>query len=315
MRPKCTFLIPIYNGASYIPRLMAEVIAMSIEKDEILIIDDGSTDYTESQWSQLESSDKRIRIIHRNHEGIVGSLNVGLHEATHQYIARVDVDDSYSESRIEKQIELMLATPNCGVVFSDYKFVSEGIETDLGNIYAALKPQSSILSLVNPQRMPHPAALLRKSAALTVGGYKDEDSPCEDFGLWLRMAHEYTIASVPELLLTYTINPKGLTAEFSEKMRVKVESLQQNNWSLFSDCLSSDEIVNEFFSYERENHSNERKLLLVRDLVTLSRRGLRILSKNAFKRILIDLFINSWPNLKIVIRFWLEQRRRRFVRC
>jgi glycosyltransferase involved in cell wall biosynthesis len=314
VRPACTFLIPIYNGASYIPRLMREVKAMSIERDEILIIDDGSTDYTEPQWSLLESSDNRIRIIRRNHEGIVSSLNVGLREAGHQYVARVDADDSYSESRIEKQMQLMLATPRCGVVFSDYKFASKNVEKNLGNIYSALNPQSSILSLANPQRMPHPAALLLKSAALNVGGYKDEDSPCEDFGLWLRMAHEYTIASVPELLLTYTINPKGLTAEFSEEMRVKVKSLQRNNWSLFSDGLSSDEIMNEYFSYELVNHTNERKLLLARDLVTLSRRGLRILSKNAFKRILIDLSINFWPNLKIVFRFWTEQRRRRFIR-
>ena len=314
MRPPCTFLIPIYNGASYIPRLMCEVKAMSIENDEILIIDDGSTDYTDSQWSLLESSDKRTRIIRRNHEGIVSSLNVGLREARHLYIARVDVDDSYSESRIEKQMQLMLVTPRCGVVFSDYKFASESIEKDLGNIYAALNPQSSILSLANPQRMPHPAALLRKSAALSVGGYKDEDSPCEDFGLWLRMAHEHTITSVPELLLTYTINSKGLTAEFSEEMRVKVELLQQNNWSLFSKGLSSDEIMSEYFSYELVNHTNERKLLLARDLLTLSRRGLRILSKNAFQRILIDLFMNFLPNLKIVFRFWIEQRRRRLIR-
>ena len=314
MRPPCTFLIPIYNAAIFIPRLMREVIAMSIESDEILIIDDGSTDYTDSQWLLLESSDQRIRVIRRNHEGIVSSLNVGLREATHLYIARVDADDSYSESRVEKQLQLMRATPHCGLVFSDYKFVNDDGSKNLGNIYAALHPQSSILSLVNPQRMPHPAALLLKSAALNVGGYSEDDSPCEDFGLWLRMAHKYKIASVPESLLTYTLNPKGLTAEFSEAMRVKVKSLQHNNWSLFSDGLSSDEIMFEYFSYESINHSNERKLLLVRDLVTLSRSGLWILPKRASQKVLVDLVKNFWPNLRIVFRFWLEQRRRRFIR-
>ena len=293
---------------------MSGVTAMSIETDEILIIDDGSTDYTDTQWSMLESSDARTRIIRRKHEGIVSSLNIGLREATNLYIARVDIDDLYSENRIEKQMELMLANPHCGVVFSDYSFASDTVEKNLGNIYAAVYPQSSMLSLVNPQRMPHPAALIRKSAALDVGGYKEEDSPCEDYGLWLRIARNYKIISVPEVLLTYTINPKGLTAEFNEAMRVKVELLQKENWSLFSNGLTSEEILCEYFSYEMINHANERKLLLARDLITLLHRGVPILSKNAYQRMLVDLLLNFWSNVKIVFRFWMEQRQRRLIR-
>ena len=211
-RPACTFLLPVFNGAIHLEKSISNLLSSAASQDEILIVNDGSSDCTQEKWDEITALDPRIKVFHQTHQGIVVALNNGVSQSTNEYIARVDIDDSYHSDRIELQVSYLQKFKEAGVVFCDYDFVKQETLESLGSICSPITPNLSLLALVNPQRMPHPGALILKSALLRVGGYRSEDSPCEDYGLWLRIARQYELISVPEVLLSYSISQKGLTA-------------------------------------------------------------------------------------------------------
>ena len=103
-----------YNEEAYIRDAIVSVLNQTYENFEFIIINDGSTDQTESIIISI--TDKRIKYL-KNEVNIklIDSLNKGIALATGKYIARMDSDDICFPERLEKQVEFMEANPNIGI--------------------------------------------------------------------------------------------------------------------------------------------------------------------------------------------------------
>ncbi len=101
--PKISVVMPCYNAAGTVARAIESICGQSFEDWELLVIDDGSSDGSAEIVESIAADDPRIRLIRREHEGVVGASNRGLLDARGDLIARMDSDDVSLPLRLEPQ--------------------------------------------------------------------------------------------------------------------------------------------------------------------------------------------------------------------
>lgn len=231
-----TAIIPVRNGAKYLPDFIPNILQTCEEQDEILFIEDHSTDETREMLKSYSSKFGNIKVIYAEKEGLVNALNQGIREASHDWLARFDCDDNYVGTRIDLQSAVIDKNVVC--IFSDYRIRgSEGQE--LGVVPSPVDPLPTKISLVSNLRTPHPVAMLRKETVLQVGGYRESDFPAEDLSLWLRLSEVGDLVTVPQELLTYFLQKNSITATRYAESKKKAHSLYLESSSKNQDITSA----------------------------------------------------------------------------
>jgi glycosyltransferase involved in cell wall biosynthesis len=293
METNVTALMPVKNGGVFLQRSLLQLQLSCNETDEILVIDDFSNDNTAQIVKDASKTDERIRLLSNSNPGIVGALNLGLSEASNKWIARVDVDDIYEVSRIDEQ--RVRINSNVIGIFSDYDFFSENFPY-LGTIPSAIDSDAVAVSLISSQRTAHPSILFNKESVLDVGGYQQEDFPAEDFSLWLRMSRVGKLISIPKVLLHYRLSAGSVTGTKREasisKKNALIQSIGINPLNVERISAKLEQI---FEAYKSEIFSNEREILLVRDLIMILRTN--SLSEKSRKKIRSQLVACGAKNL------------------
>ena len=268
MIPNITLLLPVKNGQLYIQESILNLSQIAGPADEILIIDDGSTDETTAIVNQSMQKDNRIRCIKNKNHGLVNALNLGLEESSNEWVARCDVDDLYSEDRIRKQKTFIDETVSA--IFSDYRFISSNA-INLGNMPSAVFNQAVSVSLSKSQRTAHPSVMYRKSAVKSAGGYKSDDFPVEDLSLWLRMSREGKLISVPDVLLMYRMSKGSVSNTKRKLIQTKSKEIISKIGVNYSDYTFVRENIEKIFNeYDKFIFPERRKLLLLRELFMIS---------------------------------------------
>lgn len=202
MEPLVSVIIPTYNRAYCIQKAVQSVLDQEYENMEILVLDDGSTDQTETVIRDL--GDKRI-YYHKNpyNCGAAAARNVGIQLAKGEYIAFQDSDDIWLEGKLHQQIK-MLEGSAYGMVyscvqreFSDGRveiFPRNGIQDEAkhGNIYPYLLAESYISA---------PTVVVRKEILLQIQGFDEVMKNYEDYDLALRIAKRHQIGFINQVLV------------------------------------------------------------------------------------------------------------------
>lgn len=198
-----TAIIPVKNGEKWLVDFESNIYGSLRHIDQIVLIDDNSDDSTWDKMKCLEKRMQNLEIYRNPQKGLSYALNTGIDIAQNEWIARYDIDDKYESNRIQLQIEA-ISEFTVGI-FSDYRIMAND-NLNLGTIYSPIFPTQTALSLIHSERTAHPSALLRKSALVEVGKYKQEDFPVEDLALWLRLLKVGELVSIPQVLLTYNLH-------------------------------------------------------------------------------------------------------------
>jgi len=307
-----TFLMPVRNGRDFLIDSLANIDAMADSSDEILVINDHSSDGTDEILHSMKSKMKNLVVLNNPSSGLVNALNFGLEEASNNLIARADVDDTYQIDRVNRQIDSF--TSSTVAVFSDYTFVSPN-KSNLGMIYSAVHPLAVSASLVSSQRTAHPSVVFSREAVIQVGGYRESDFPAEDLSLWLRLSRVGELRSVPLPLLNYRINPKGVSATRRSEMLMKKTLLLREIGINKHDLDQMENSIPDILaSYDSISNDSERKILFARDLLTISKLGKKnIHFQKASLRILRKELI-SGRLLPKTNKLLIEKLRRRQLR-
>lgn len=99
MKPKVSIIIPAYNVENYIGEAIQSVLKQTYQDFELLVVNDGSTDRTLDVIDTY--TDRRIRVINQVNSGVSVARNVGIDNATGEYIAFLDGDDRYEPTFLE----------------------------------------------------------------------------------------------------------------------------------------------------------------------------------------------------------------------
>lgn len=292
---KISVLMAVRNGAQFLPNSIKDIESNVFEDDEILVINDGSSDDTENLLKNWAKTNSQVRVITTEALGFASALNLGIREATNSWIARFDVDDRYPQNRLA--VQRALISDEVSAIFCDYEFWSE-TKKSLGVIPGAVTSDATAISLISSQRTPHPGVIFNRNTATAAGWYRAEDFPAEDISLWLRMAKIGKLITTPQVLVNYRLSQTSMsgsnrnlakkkTAELINEFRIDDESV--------SKCLENWRSI--FEHYDRITLSAERKVLFYRDLRRcLKNRDEQINSKHETKSILQALLsdLNSY---------------------
>jgi glycosyltransferase involved in cell wall biosynthesis len=312
MRSPVTFLMPVRNGSDFLIDSLANIDAMADSGDEILVINDHSSDDTDEILHSMKSKMKNLVVLNNPSSGLVNALNFGLEEASNNLIARADVDDTYQIDRINKQINSF--TSSTVAVFSDYTFVSPG-KSNLGTIYSAVHPLAVSASLVSSQRTAHPSVVFSREAVIQVGGYRESDFPAEDLSLWLRLSRVGELRSVPLPLLNYRINPQGISATRRSEMLMKKTSLLSEISINKHDLNQMENSIPDILaSYESISNDSERRILFARDLLTISKLGKKNIHLQKVSLAILRKELISGRLLPKTSKLLIEKLRRRQLR-
>ncbi len=170
---KVSVVIPVYNAFPYLKECVDSVLAQSLDKFEIICIDDGSTDDSLAVLRRYALADKRIKVITKENKGYGHTVNLGIRQAKGEYISIIEPDDYIENDMLHtlygaaKQYEL-------DIVNSDYRwfydekgrrvFEKHTIYNDLQMYERVLNPRNDTNILQG--KYINPAGLFRKKFLL-----------------------------------------------------------------------------------------------------------------------------------------------------
>ena len=111
MNRKISVIIPAYNAGGFIRAALDSVFAQTILPDEVLVIDDGSTDGTAREVAAIGHPDL-VRYVHQENLGASAARNAGLDLATGEWIAFLDADDVWLPRRLELALAVVDRHPD-----------------------------------------------------------------------------------------------------------------------------------------------------------------------------------------------------------
>lgn len=224
-------VIPMYNAEKTIVQTLDSIRRQTKLSNiqEILVIDDGSQDA--SKQIVMEYKNKYpmlpIRYIYQSNSGVSSARNRGLREAKGEFIAFLDSDDMWLETKIERQLQIFMEHPEIvflGTAHKEKPLRRFGKKID--SLYKA-KLEDVLWSY-----FPVTPSVMFRSCALNVVGYFDEEmSYCEDINYYLRFLIKFNYYYLPERLVKIDcgkkyMREKGLTSNMRMMHRGEMKNLK-----------------------------------------------------------------------------------------
>jgi len=228
-------VIPAHNAERFIARAIDCVLAQTHQPNEIIVVDDGSTDGTAQV---VQKYGQRVCYIHQKNAGAASARNTGIKAAKYHWIAFLDADDEWLPEKLQSQIELLrrnpdLAWANCNYIVHTYP----------GNQRTMAWPAQKAASLLSGKEYLNsyivaitagmgwiPAAMIVNRQTLEQAGlFSAGTRYVEDLDMWLSIAYRRPqIGYVNQPLVVYHCGTEGsFTSEMSYQEKL------QCNFSLY----------------------------------------------------------------------------------
>lgn len=218
-------VIPAFNAEATINDTLKSVRSQTHLNLEIIVVDDGSTDRTGSIVESHASCDPRVTLISQTNAGVAAARNTGWRSARSDLIAFVDADDLWAPSKIEKQLEVMLAGgERVGLVYTWFSVIDER------NRIRAIGPVRRIEGDVIKNALGNnfignaSSPLIRRRVLEEVGGYDSSlrsagAQGCEDMQIYYRIALRSHFGLVPEHLTGYRVVARRMSSDRLRMLR------------------------------------------------------------------------------------------------
>lgn len=190
-------IIPTFDRADLVLRALESVYRQTLPPDEVLVVDDGSTD---SSAERVAERFPETRVIRQENRGVSAARNAGIRQATGEWIALLDSDDEWAPTKLERQMEALAGGAH-RICHCDEIWIRNGKRVNPRQRHA--KPGGRIYRDCLPLCAISPSAVVINKLLLTEVGLFDESLPvCEDYDLWLRITSRYPVLYVDETLVT-----------------------------------------------------------------------------------------------------------------
>lgn len=206
---KVSAIIPTYNRRSYIARAIDSILAQTVPVDEILVVDDGSTDGTAEFLAERYGA--RVRIIRQANTGVSGARKQGIQHANGDWIAFLDSDDEWMSGRNARLLEAATRVgDDVAWIFGNMQVITDqAADTTLFGEHGLSVvgfPQvfEDSLSVQFPFQFGLlQASLIRKSVLLELDCFRTNLRSDDDLLAGFQVACGYKFAAVPFLVGKY----------------------------------------------------------------------------------------------------------------
>ncbi len=219
------------NEEKYLGQAMDSIISQTFKNYEFIIINDGSTDRTESIIREYMNIDSRIKLLINNEsKGLTRCLIDAISNAKGEYIARQDADDISLPDRLEKQVIFLNGNLDCSVLGACIETIDEnGSPVDVKVPITGKRNVDKHLRYGNI--LAHGSVMFRKEEYEKVGGYNSKFIVAQDYDLWLRMSKNARIDNLPNVLYRWRINKESISAKRKDRQVANVLLAIINNYS------------------------------------------------------------------------------------
>ena len=228
---KVSVIIPVYNAEKYIEATINSVLQQSYPKEliEIIIVNDGSTDGTVKILERYENLSK---IIHTKNRGVSYARNIGIENATGDFIQYLDSDDLLCPEKIELQVAA-LVKEQADVAYGNWdRFVEENGYISITETIERSLPSDAALALFTNFWCPPAALLYSRGIVNKIEGFKNWLNAGEDARYFLDAAlNDAKFVYSPFLAAHYRHHETG---SLSTKNKLKfTEDIYKNIYSIY----------------------------------------------------------------------------------
>ena len=187
-------IIPTHDRAHLLARAIESVQTQTLPANEIIIVDDGSSDNTEDLIAQQFP---QCVYIQQPNQGVSAARNRGIEAAEGEWLAFLDSDDEWLESKLKAQRDLLQQHPNIKLCHTEELWIRNGKRVNQMKKHA--KSGGYIFQNCLPLCVISPSSVIIHSSLFEQAGNFDEQLPaCEDYDLWLRICCTYPVAFVEQ---------------------------------------------------------------------------------------------------------------------
>lgn len=209
--PLVSVVLPTYNQASLLPEALESVRAQTYPHWELILVNDGSTDDTETVLSRYRDPRFKIVTLPEN-RGLPRALNEGFRRAQGDYVTFTSSDNLLHPQLLERLVEVLEENPHVGVAYADYE--------EIGDRHRVIS-----LAAVTPEDIAEqgwslgPAFLIRASVLDEYGWppYDEQLAGIEDAALWLDLSRRTLFHHVPQVLYSYRRHPAQFSTQLERK--------------------------------------------------------------------------------------------------
>jgi len=204
--------MPAYNSELYIREAIESVFAQTLPVAEFIVIDDGSTDQTARIVESMG-----VRVIRQSNTGLSGARNRCVLESSQPWIAFIDADDIWDPKKIERQMEILKAHPDVGLITTDYltfnsqgtivpsvlrKYHDEYRAQPKGSVNGAAIIDEPDAGFANIFYFLVPSAVVvRHDLLVAKGGFEANLNCAEDFECFMRIIAQTPMAVIEQVLV------------------------------------------------------------------------------------------------------------------
>ncbi len=199
-KPKVSIVIPFYN-CEYIDQAIASALAQTYDNIEIIVVDDGSTEYQHL----LEPYKDAIRYYYKPNGGTASALNYGITKATGQYFAWLSADDRYVPEKIERQLAFMNRAGSVASHTAYYYIDAGGGRT--GEVHVEFAGKSHFYeTLLSGCPINGCSVMVHMYVFERIGLFDENRRYTHDYDLWLRLLQFFEFHYLNECLLEYRVH-------------------------------------------------------------------------------------------------------------
>jgi glycosyltransferase involved in cell wall biosynthesis len=228
--PRISVLIAVYNAQHYVAAAVESILQQSFRNFELLIIDDGSRDRSLKILQEYAAKDSRIQVISRENQGVPKTRNELLAMAQGEFVAVMDADDIALPNRLADEVTFLDQHPEVVCVGGAQDLIDEA-----GRFLTCLQlPQTNAeiqqAALAGHGSICHPAAMIRRTALLEVGGYNETMDLAEDLDLWLRLGEIGELANLPQPVIRYRLHSTSISEQHCREQRQEAYLACERAW-------------------------------------------------------------------------------------
>lgn len=213
--PTVSVIIPFYNAALFIAEAIASILSQDPCPQEIIAVNDGSTDDGAAGVAALGRDDPRVRLLSQPNQGVATAVNTGLAHARGQLIAFLDADDLWLPGKQALQLAALDADPALDMVFAHTRQFLWRMDPDTGAVHQEELPgvyQGIVRS-----------TMLARRAVFDRVGLFEPDPHLNDFFVWYARAQDLgvTMRLLPEVVHLRRIHGQneGIVRRDSQRRR------------------------------------------------------------------------------------------------
>jgi glycosyltransferase involved in cell wall biosynthesis len=217
-RTSVSVVVPAYNAARTIGRAIDSLLAQTSLPDEILVVDDGSSDHLESA---LEPYRGMVTLVRKPNGGPASARNLGIDRSRGEFVAFLDADDCWEPCKLQRQLELLNRYPKIALISSlFYNEEPGGCRYGPSTGPACLLDRvvmASGFDLFEMAVLVLTSTVIVRRTALGDLRFESGLEPAEDRDLWIRLLRSHSAYIIAEPLATIVLEPGSLSRSDPDK--------------------------------------------------------------------------------------------------